>query len=59
MVLEDDLRGLSKEHFQILMLNTENYLIGVETISVGSLNSSIIHPRELFKTAIKKAPLLF
>ena len=52
MVLEDDLRGLSKEHFQILMLNTENYLIGVETISVGRLNSSIIHPRELFKTAI-------
>ena len=37
------------------MLNTKNYLIGIETVSIGSLNSSIVHPRELFKTAIKKS----
>ena len=55
VVLKDNLRGLCKEHFQILMLNTKNHLLGVETVSIGSLNSSIVHPRELFKTAIKKS----
>ena len=55
VILEKNLRGLNKEHFQILMLNTKNYLLGVETISIGSLNSSIVHPRELFSTAIRKS----
>jgi DNA repair protein RadC len=55
IVLEDNLRGLCKEHFIILMLNTKNFLLGVETISIGSLNSSIVHPRELFKSAINKS----
>lgn len=50
LVLEKNLRGLKKEHFQILMLNTKNHLLGIETISIGSLNSSIVHPRELFAT---------
>ncbi len=55
IVLESNLRGLNKEHFLILILNTKNFLIGIETISIGSLNSSIVHPRELFKTAINKS----
>lgn len=55
VVLENSLRGLNKEHFVILMLNTKNYLLGLETISIGSLNSSIVHPRELFKSAINKS----
>ncbi|MDD2370594.1 MAG: DNA repair protein RadC [Firmicutes bacterium] len=55
IVLETSLRGLNKEHFIILMLNTKNYLLGIETISIGSLNSSIVHPRELFKSAINKS----
>lgn len=55
IVLENDLRGLDKEHFIILMLNTKNFLLGVETVSIGSLNSSIVHPRELFKSAINKS----
>lgn len=55
LVFEKRLRGLNKEHFQIMMLNTKNYMIGVETISIGSLNSSIVHPRELFQTAIRKS----
>ncbi len=55
IVLEDNLRGLNKEHFIILMLNTKNFLLGVETVSIGSLNSSIVHPRELFKSAINKS----
>nr|WP_238547444.1 JAB domain-containing protein [Brevibacillus laterosporus] len=31
------------------MLNTKNYVIGKETISIGSLNASIVHPREVCK----------
>ena len=55
VIFEKNLRGLNKEHFLIMMLNTKNYLIGVETVSIGSLNSSIVHPRELFQTAIRKS----
>lgn len=55
VVMEDSLRGLSKEYFQILMVNTKNHLLGIETISIGSLNSSIVHPRELFYPAIKRS----
>lgn len=55
LVLESNLRGLNKEHFIILMLNTKNFVLGIETVSIGSLNSSIVHPRELFKSAINKS----
>jgi len=51
----DDMRYLNKEHFKIIMLNTKNRVIAIDTISVGSLNSSIVHPREVFKAAIERA----
>ena len=54
-VLEKNLRGLKREHFQILLLNTKNHLLGIDTISIGSLNSSIVHPRELFASAIRRS----
>ena len=41
-----------EEHFCILCLNTKNKIVGVHTISIGSLNTSIVHPREVFKAAI-------
>lgn len=43
---------LDHEVFMILMLNSANYLIKYETISKGILNSSLVHPREVFGTAI-------
>ena len=46
------LRGKKKEHFLALMLNTRNQLIGLSEISIGSLDTSIVHPREVFKEAI-------
>lgn len=49
-----DLKFFDKEHFVCLFLNTKNRLIGRETISVGSLNSAIVHPREVFKAAIRQ-----
>ncbi|MBM7854532.1 DNA repair protein RadC [Desulfohalotomaculum tongense] len=51
----EDMRRLDREHFCALLLNTKNQVLSVETISVGTLNSSVVHPRELFKAAIKKS----
>ncbi|SJZ92884.1 RadC family protein [Selenihalanaerobacter shriftii] len=45
---------LEREHFVTVLLNTKNRVITIEEISVGSLNSSIVHPREVFKPAIRR-----
>ena len=42
-----------KEKFIVVCLNSANKIIKQETISTGSLNSSIVHPREVFKVAIE------
>ena len=47
------LRGLDREHFWALALNTKNRLLRMVEVSVGSLNASIVHPRELFKEAVR------
>lgn len=47
------LTGLDREHFWALALNTKNRLLRLVEISVGSLNASIVHPRELFKDAVR------
>jgi DNA repair protein RadC len=44
-----------KEHFVLLSLDTKNHIIGLDTISIGSLNISLAHPREIFQTAIKNS----
>jgi len=46
------LRGKKKEYFLALLLDTRGQLIKVSEISVGSLDTSIVHPREAFKEAI-------
>jgi DNA repair protein RadC len=51
----DRLRFQLKEHFVVLHLDSKNGLIGEEVVSVGTLNSSIVHPREIFKTALKRS----
>ena len=50
-----EMRFLDREHFKALLLNTKNQLIARETISIGTLNASTIHPRELFKSAIRRS----
>lgn len=47
------LRDENKEQFIIICLNTANKIIRKEIISVGNLNSSIVHPREVFKVAVE------
>jgi len=44
--------GLDREHFWCLLLDTRNKLLGVNTVSVGSLSSALVHPREVWKPAI-------
>ncbi|CAM3502041.1 RadC family protein [Marinicrinis lubricantis] len=51
----EDMRYLQKEHFVCLFLNTKNQVLGQETLSMGSLNASIVHPREVFRAAIKRS----
>lgn len=50
-LLKDEL----KEKFIVVCLNTANKIIKTETISIGSLNSSVVHPREIFKAAIENS----
>jgi len=51
-VVKSKLRGKKKEHFLALLLDTRSQLIKVSEISIGSLDTSIVHPREVFKEAI-------
>ncbi|WP_461207233.1 RadC family protein [Clostridium sp. DL1XJH146] len=53
-MLMEDMRYLKEEHLKVVMLNTKNIVISVKDVSVGSLNSSIVHPREVFSEAIKR-----
>lgn len=42
----------NKEHFLVLGLNTKHKIIYIEVVSIGTLDSSLIHPREVFRKAI-------
>lgn len=48
-----DIRDNKKEHFVILYLDTRNQEIKKEIISIGSLNASLVHPREVFEPAVR------
>lgn len=48
-----EMQSLDREHFKILLLNTKNRLVqDPYTVSIGSLNASVVHPRECFRPAI-------
>ncbi len=50
----EGLRYLNKEIFKIILLNTKNEIICDIDVSVGTLNMSLVHPREVFREAIKR-----
>jgi len=50
-----DMRHLTKEVFKVVLLDTKNQIVSIEDISIGSLNASIVHPREVFQPAIRKS----
>ena len=51
-MIKEQLEGLDREQFIIACLNTKNEPTNITVVSVGTLNKAIIHPREVFKTAI-------
>jgi DNA repair protein RadC len=51
-IFMDEMKHLDREHFKAALLNTKNQILKVVTVSIGSLNASIVHPREILKPAI-------
>ncbi|EHR34685.1 RadC family protein [Helcococcus kunzii] len=47
-------RDSYKEEFCVLFLDTKNKVIGTQTVSIGTINQSLVHPREVFRYAIMK-----
>lgn len=54
-LLAAELRHLQQEHFICIYLNVKNSVIGQETLAIGSLNATIVHPREIFKLAMRRS----
>ena len=50
-----DMTSLKQEHFVVLFLNIKNQVMHKQTIFVGSLNASIVHPREIFREAVRRS----
>ena len=51
-LLQKFLDETDREHFVLLCLNAKNEPTAIHTVSIGSLDASIVHPREVFKVAI-------
>jgi DNA repair protein RadC len=54
-IIRVTIKDMAKEHFKLIILNTRNRIIGVLDISTGTLNASLVHPREVFKEAITRS----
>ena len=51
-ILDVFLAGADRENFVVLMLDTKNQVIGINTVAIGTLNRCPVHPREIFKPVI-------
>ncbi len=49
----NEIKDKKKEHFKLVLLNTRNLLVGIVSVSTGTLSASLVHPREVFKDAIR------
>lgn len=54
-IVRADMEFLEVEHFDVIGLSTKNHVIFRENISIGSLNASLVHPRETFKGLIRRS----
>ncbi len=52
-IVQPELSFLYQEHFHCVFLNVKNQIIHRETVFIGSLNISVVHPREVFRIALK------
>ncbi|HLL60849.1 MAG TPA: DNA repair protein RadC [Candidatus Nitrosocosmicus sp.] len=53
-LLKDTVGIQKKEHFVVISLDTRNGLLAIDTISIGTLNASLVHPREVFDCAVQR-----
>ncbi len=51
-LLREYLADTDREHFVIILVDQKNRLIGINTVSIGSMTASVVHPREVWKPAI-------
>jgi len=51
-LVKDELASLDREAFLVISLSTKNKVLGVNMVSIGSLNANVVHPRDVFKLAI-------
>ena len=49
---KDHFAHLDREHFVVLLLDAKNAMLGFHTVSIGSLTSSLVHPREVYKLLV-------
>lgn len=54
ILMVKEMRYLKQEQLRVLVLNTKNVVLSMETVSIGTANSSLVHPREVFRPAIRK-----
>ena len=54
-IVRSQLKGKKKEHFLVLCLDTRNRVINCRSVSIGSLDTSIVHPREVFREAVSSS----
>lgn len=48
----DYLDGPDREHFVVLLVDTQHHVVAIHTVAIGTLDTSVVHPREVFKAAI-------
>lgn len=51
-LLEEEFRGCDREHFLAVLLDARHRVVAVETVAIGCLDASLVHPRELFRAAV-------
>lgn len=54
-LLAPQMRHLDREHFRAILLNTKHEVLAVVEVAVGNLDSAPIHPREVFKEAVRRS----
>jgi DNA repair protein RadC len=54
-LLMEAMRGLDREQFRVVLMDSKNRVLGIETVAVGTLNASLVHPREVLKPGIRKS----
>jgi DNA repair protein RadC len=51
-LVREEMRCFREEHFRVLCLDTRNQVLSQRDVSIGTLNASLVHPREVFREAI-------